>query len=119
MAGRGGRLRSPVRAVGITAFSCRDRHDRRRGSRTHEPQCAHSRESRSWQMSSTSTIRMSMGPAGMSNLLERVAEGLPQGLLPVEVFNDEDVFQAEMQQIFATAWVFVAHESEIRNKGDY
>jgi nitrite reductase/ring-hydroxylating ferredoxin subunit len=70
-------------------------------------------------MSSTSTIRMSMGPGGMSNLLERVAEGLPQGLLPVEVFNDEDVFQAEMRQIFAKAWVFVAHESEIRNKGDY
>jgi len=68
---------------------------------------------------STSTIRMSMGPAGMDNLLERVAEGLPQGLLPVEVFNDEDVFQAEMQQIFAKAWVFVAHESEIRNNGDY
>lgn len=70
-------------------------------------------------MSITSPIRMSMGPAGVSNLLERVAEGLTEGLLPVEVFNDEAVFQAEMQRIFAKAWVFVAHESEIRNKGDY
>ena len=61
-------------------------------------------------MSSTSTIRMSMGSAGVSKLLERVAEGLPEGLLPIEVFNDEAVFQAEMERIFAKSWVLVAHE---------
>ncbi|MGK5078751.1 aromatic ring-hydroxylating oxygenase subunit alpha [Janthinobacterium sp. HLX7-2] len=70
-------------------------------------------------MSTTSPIRMTMGPAGLSNLLERVDDGLAQGLLPVEVFNDEAVFQAEMERIFARAWMFVAHESEIPNKGDY
>ncbi len=68
---------------------------------------------------SESPIRMSMGPGGLDKLLERVDASLDEGLLPAEVFNDEAVFQAEMERIFARTWVFVAHESEIANNGDY
>jgi benzoate/toluate 1,2-dioxygenase alpha subunit len=35
------------------------------------------------------------------------------------VYSDREIFEAEMQKIFATTWVFVAHESEVPNTGDY
>ena len=35
------------------------------------------------------------------------------------IYNDPDVFDAEMQSIFATTWVYVGHESEIPAVGDY
>ena len=69
--------------------------------------------------SNTAPIRMMRKGPGLENLLDRVANGLEEGLLPVEVFNDDDVFQAEMERIFAQTWVFVAHESEIPQKGDF
>ena len=37
----------------------------------------------------------------------------------MEIFNDEAVFAAEMDQIFGTCWVFLGHESEIPNSGDF
>ncbi len=40
-------------------------------------------------------------------------------LVPAEIFNNEDIFRAEMERIFTTTWVFVAHESEIPNPGDF
>lgn len=35
------------------------------------------------------------------------------------VLTSEEVFQAEMENIFQHAWVFVAHESEVPEPGDY
>ena len=55
----------------------------------------------------------------VAELCDRVQASLDEGLLPVEVFNDERVFRAEMDRIFTTAWVFVAHDSEIPNPGDF
>ena len=70
-------------------------------------------------MSTTQPIRMMQRGPGLAHLLGRVSDGLGQGLLPVEVFNDDEVFQAEMERIYARTWVFVAHVTEIPNKGDY
>ena len=36
-----------------------------------------------------------------------------------EIYNDEQVFQTEMEAIFESTWIWVAHESEIPKKGDY
>ena len=30
-----------------------------------------------------------------------------------EIYNDEQVFQTEMEAIFESTWIWVAHESEI------
>ena len=42
---------------------------------------------------------------------------------PTEVHRDlytsESVFAAEMQHLFANTWVFVGHDSQIQNPGDY
>lgn len=35
------------------------------------------------------------------------------------VYRDPDVFEAEMRTVFARCWIFVAHESEIADGGDY
>ena len=36
-----------------------------------------------------------------------------------EMYTDEQVFNEEMDAIFDKTWVWVGHESEIANKGDY
>ncbi len=35
------------------------------------------------------------------------------------VYRDQEVFEAEMRTVFARSWIFVAHESEIADGGDY
>ncbi|MEM7405188.1 MAG: aromatic ring-hydroxylating dioxygenase subunit alpha [Pseudomonadota bacterium] len=36
-----------------------------------------------------------------------------------DVYVDESVFQLEMAHLFANTWVFVAHDSQVPNRGDY
>lgn len=55
----------------------------------------------------------------LAALLERVETQLANDLVPVEIFNDEDIFRGEMERIFTRTWVFVAHESEIPKSGDF
>lgn len=57
--------------------------------------------------------------ANVGAILDRVEESLEQDLLPVEIFNDQAIFAAEMERIFAKSWLFVAHESELPNPGDF
>lgn len=42
-----------------------------------------------------------------------------QGLVSREIFVDETIYQQEQEQIFARVWLFVGHESQIPNPGDY
>ena len=44
---------------------------------------------------------------------------LEQGLLPVRVFNNQQIYDLELRRIFARSWVFIGHESEIPNPGDF
>ena len=57
--------------------------------------------------------------AYLNGLFDRIEEALDQGLLPPDVFCDTRVFRAELERIFATTWVFMAHESEIPEPGDF
>jgi benzoate/toluate 1,2-dioxygenase subunit alpha len=36
-----------------------------------------------------------------------------------DVYIDEDVFQLEMEHLFANTWVYVGHDSQVPNAGDY
>ena len=34
-------------------------------------------------------------------------------------YTDQEIFDREMQQIFHRLWIYVGHESQIKNPGDY
>ncbi len=55
----------------------------------------------------------------LGDLLDKVEKDMQDHLVPAEIFNNEEVFQAEMERIFTRVWVFVAHESEIPKAGDF
>ena len=44
-----------------------------------------------------------------------------QGVFRVarDAYTDPDVFEAEMAAIFEGGWIYVCHESQIPNHGDY
>ena len=44
---------------------------------------------------------------------------LQHGIVSREIFVNEAIYQQEQEQIFARSWLFVGHESQIPNPGDY
>ncbi len=50
-----------------------------------------------------------------------VDDRVDEGVFRVDraVYNDEAVFEAEMQRIFEGGWVFLCHESQVEKPGDY
>ncbi len=51
--------------------------------------------------------------------LELFRSKLQEGLIPSHIFNDAEIFELEKDRIFTKAWMFLGHESEIPNPGDY
>lgn len=41
------------------------------------------------------------------------------GVISREIFVNRDLYQQELEQVFARAWLFVGHESLIPNRGDF
>ena len=44
---------------------------------------------------------------------------LSQGRISREIFVNEAIYQEEQERVFARAWLFVGHESQIPNPGDF
>jgi phenylpropionate dioxygenase-like ring-hydroxylating dioxygenase large terminal subunit len=53
--------------------------------------------------------------------LERIRTSVRpyEGTVPVWVYVDPDVYQLELERLFQRSWLFVAHEDEVPQKGDY
>ena len=44
---------------------------------------------------------------------------LDQGLISREIFVSEEIYEEELEKVFARAWLFVGHESQIPKPGDF
>ncbi len=44
---------------------------------------------------------------------------LTNGEISREIFVNEEIYQEEIEKIFTRAWLYVGHESQVRNPGDY
>ena len=42
-----------------------------------------------------------------------------KGLISREIFIKEEIYQRELEQVFARTWLFIGHESQIPNPGDF
>ncbi len=50
----------------------------------------------------------------MGNLVD-----IERGLISRDVFVNQDIYQQELEQVFARAWLLVGHESQIPNPNDF
>jgi phenylpropionate dioxygenase-like ring-hydroxylating dioxygenase large terminal subunit len=44
---------------------------------------------------------------------------LRQGKISREIFSSRDIYEEELEKVFTRAWLFVGHESQIPNPGDF
>ena len=42
-----------------------------------------------------------------------------RGMIPAHIYHDTEIFDLERERVFGRAWMFVGHESEIAQPGDY
>ncbi len=44
---------------------------------------------------------------------------LDEGWISRRIFHDQDIYEAELRNIFARCWIYVAHETQIPKPGDF
>ncbi len=50
---------------------------------------------------------------------DAVFDDVRRGMIPAHIYNDSEIFTLEKERLFGRSWLFVAHESEVPQPGDY
>ena len=50
---------------------------------------------------------------------ENVVSLVKLGSVHRRLYDDPEIFDLELERIFGSAWIYVGHESQVRNPGDY
>lgn len=51
--------------------------------------------------------------------LQAIIDDVRRGMIPARIYSDLELFELEKRRVFGKAWMFLAHESEIPEPGDY
>src|SRR3954452_23160614 len=76
---------------------------------------------RSWPGTRRASGGFSLGPPRICGPmdLQQVLADVRRGMVPAFVYSDGEIFELEKRRVFGRAWMFLAHESEIPEPGDY
>ena len=55
----------------------------------------------------------------MTTDIREIVADIREGMVPAMIYGDQEVFELERERIFGRSWLFMAHESEIPEPGDY
>ena len=50
---------------------------------------------------------------------EQIAALIREDSVHKSVYTDPTLFKLEMERIYGNAWIYVGHESQVKNPGDY
>lgn len=53
------------------------------------------------------------------HILDELDAGVDAGSVPASIYGNPEIYELELRKVFGRAWVFLAHESEISQNGDY
>jgi phenylpropionate dioxygenase-like ring-hydroxylating dioxygenase large terminal subunit len=48
-----------------------------------------------------------------------VVQNVDDGMIPPAIYCDEEIFRLERERVFGRSWLYLAHESEVPEPGDY
>jgi phenylpropionate dioxygenase-like ring-hydroxylating dioxygenase large terminal subunit len=65
------------------------------------------------------TIEYERRSSTAEGIVQEMGSSIEQGLVPAAIFNDPEIHRLELERVFARAWCFIGHESEIAHPGDY
>jgi phenylpropionate dioxygenase-like ring-hydroxylating dioxygenase large terminal subunit len=54
-----------------------------------------------------------------SGIIDKLSSLVQPARVHRSVYSDPAIFELEMERIFGTAWIYVGHESQVKNPGDY
>jgi benzene/toluene dioxygenase alpha subunit/biphenyl 2,3-dioxygenase alpha subunit len=66
------------------------------------------------QVVSLAGLRRGRNALEMSSLFNETT-----GVIDPSIYTDQEIYDLEMERIFGRSWLFLCHESQIRNAGDY